>query len=282
MDFFTVAIVLLAAIIHAFWNLNTKKTKMDKLSLLWLSHIQITLFCSPLLIYALMEVDMDGPVAYYLVLTGIFHAAYIVLLGKSYNIGEVSFVYPISRGLGIVGTSLLATMMSVDHLNDYGIYGVCIITLGVFIIGNASGHPRRHDAFVIAACVGICTAFYSIVDKMAVLLISSWLYCALTFSSTALCLSIYIAIFKPRLIKSLTWPHLKGSSSLALMMFSAYSLILYAFQGSPASYVVALRESSIAIAALLGVVVLKERNSIYKVLGVIVLLSGIVIIKIGN
>lgn len=280
MDYFTFGIVILAATMHALWNLGTKKTKMDRLCLLWLAHLHITLFSSPFVIYELTKTGLNSAIIPYLILTGLFHAGYMVLLGWAYHIGEISFVYPVSRGLSIVGTSLLATLIGVDNLSVHGIIGVCIIATGIMIVGNSSNNHHESKATLAAVCLGVATSLYSIVDKMAVMHMSSWVYCALTFYSTAVVLSGYIMLYKPTLFKTVTMKHIRRSGFLGAMMFSTYSIILYAFQHAPASYVVALRETSIAIATILGVIALKESSSIRKFSGVAILLIGAVVIKL--
>jgi len=279
MDYSTFVIVLLAATMHALWNLGAKKTKLNRLCLMWIAHFYIALFCAPFIAYKVMSSGLGSDTISFLVLTGVFHALYIILLGWAYRIGDISFVYPVSRGLSIVGTSLMASVFGVDILSVYGVIGVITIATGIMIVGNSSNNHHESKALLAAVCLGVATSFYSIIDKIAVKHISSWLYCGLSFSSTFVFLSGYIMIYKPSLIKVATREYSKGGALLGGMMFSTYGLILYAFQNAPAAYVVALRETAIAIATILGVVVLKERGSIRKFTGIAVLMIGVLMIK---
>ena len=61
----------------------------------------------------------------------------------------------------------------------------------------------------------------------------------------------------------------------------AYLLILVAYRQAPAGYVVAVRESSIVLAAALGVLVLKEPMSRIKGFSVAAIVTGIVLIKLA-
>jgi uncharacterized membrane protein len=60
-----------------------------------------------------------------------------------------------------------------------------------------------------------------------------------------------------------------------------YLLILAAFRQAPASYVVAARELSIAVAVALGVAGLRELLTLPKVLSTAVILVGVVLVKVA-
>ena len=58
-----------------------------------------------------------------------------------------------------------------------------------------------------------------------------------------------------------------------------YLLILYAYTLGPISYIIAARESSIIIGAALGFILLKERLTPYKTVGIITIAVGLALIK---
>ncbi len=60
-----------------------------------------------------------------------------------------------------------------------------------------------------------------------------------------------------------------------------YILILFAFTFDQASYVVALREFSVVIASILGFLFLKEKPTLFKVAGIILITAGLFLIKLG-
>jgi uncharacterized membrane protein len=61
----------------------------------------------------------------------------------------------------------------------------------------------------------------------------------------------------------------------------SYLFILAAFRQAPASYVVAARELSVAVAAALGVAVLREPLAVPKVLSTAAILVGVVLVKVA-
>ncbi len=62
---------------------------------------------------------------------------------------------------------------------------------------------------------------------------------------------------------------------------SAYALILYAFTLGAVSYVVAAREVSVVLGTFLGVRFLGEKFTFAKGLGVLVITSGLVLLKLA-
>ena len=61
----------------------------------------------------------------------------------------------------------------------------------------------------------------------------------------------------------------------------AYAIVLWAFQRSATAYVATLREFSVVIAAVLGVIILKESLYKRKVAGIGMILLGVICIKLA-
>ena len=62
------------------------------------------------------------------------------------------------------------------------------------------------------------------------------------------------------------------------MSFVAYGIVMSAFKYIPTGYVASLRESSIIMATLLGLLFLKEKISIIRVLSACIFFIGVVLI----
>ena len=66
--------------------------------------------------------------------------------------------------------------------------------------------------------------------------------------------------------------------------FIGYAIILliyYLFAEAKASYVTPIRETSIVIGAILGFIFLKEKATINKIAGILSIVTGVILIKIG-
>ena len=62
---------------------------------------------------------------------------------------------------------------------------------------------------------------------------------------------------------------------------ATYLIILFAFQVGKVSYVVAVREFSVVIGSALGVLLLGERLTVWKGLGILFICLGLVLVKMA-
>jgi multidrug transporter EmrE-like cation transporter len=135
-------LVVGSALLHASWNLAARKTKGDLAVLTW----GMALACA-CLAPALPFVPTTGPVLPalpFVVATGVAHIAYLVLLSLMYRhaAGSVSVVYPVARGTGVLGTTIMAGPILSEHVGAMGVVGIVLIVLGVGALGaSKAGAP---------------------------------------------------------------------------------------------------------------------------------------------
>ncbi len=202
------------------------------------------------------------------------------LLGSAYEVGDMSTVYPVARGVGIVGTTILATSTGIDSLSFTGGLAIFGILIGVLVIGLCKTRLENPNKVIRASLlVGLSIASYSVFDKMAVQHISPILFVSLVHLGSALLLSFWVTKRLMSETKEVLSNHKLYSFYIGLASAGNYALILWAFQTSPASYVVALRETSILFAAVLGVVILKEKFSTQKSIGILLIVIGAILMK---
>jgi hypothetical protein len=72
-------------------------------------------------------------------ITGVVHAFYILLLAHSYRIGDLTLVYPISRGSSVAFVSIFSPLI-VPHytVSALGVVGIVIVIIGLLIMGIRS------------------------------------------------------------------------------------------------------------------------------------------------
>ncbi len=93
--------------------------------------------------------------------------------------------------------------------------------------------------------------------------------------------SIVIGIYRPDALKaafskelSMTW--LGGAASV-----TAYVLVVWAMTEAPIAVVTALRETSTIFALFIGVLFLKERLTLGKVIATLLTISGVLLLRFG-
>ncbi len=274
------SLIMLSAVMHATWNFYTKKAAANKIATLWLGWLIAGMTSLPFAIYLTDFSTISLIWIPYIILTAIIHALYLLLLGHSYSIGEMSLIYPMARGFGILVTVLFVLSTGMDTISDRGFFGICLLATGILLVAvKRIRDLEKRAAMKAALMVGLCVSCYSIVDKMSIEHIPPIFYISIMFTTTTL---ILIPIMRGRLQAQalvVFHKHKIYSAMIGYVSMLTYLLILFALQSSPTSYVVALREVSIVFGAILGMWVLKEESNKRKLIGIIVILAGAVIIK---
>ncbi len=277
-------LVLVAAFCHAGWNLAARHLKGD-LIVLWLGGVVATLFITPFAILR-WQLGVDPwattPLAGLCVLlTGIIHALYFLLLGRAYETGEISLVYPIARGSGIGLTALIAWMFLGEQISSVGSLGIAAISIGIGLLAVPAWLTRRSQGIGLALGVGVIIPLYSIVDKIGTHLVPAVIYIWCMYLLTTLFLGPVVLIRGRAQIKRV-WRHSwKPICAIGIGAMLTYLLILFAFQMGPVGYIVAARECSILIGAAAGVLWLGERLDRWKLAGVSVVTMGLIFLRLA-
>ncbi len=93
------AIVVVAAFFHASWNLLAKKSKNKMAFICWFLLIA-TIGYWPMFLYYWPRLTVSPAGWACIVATGILHTLYFWFMGGAYERGDLSLVYPLSRGSG--------------------------------------------------------------------------------------------------------------------------------------------------------------------------------------
>lgn len=278
----TVAIAIFtAAFLHAFWNFIVRKTDNKALGMagVILGHVILGLIG---IAYAGWPPIKSLP---FIVVSGIFHLMYQVFLLNAYRRGELTQVYPIARGTAPLIIAVLSiTIFNVDltpsHLIGISVISVSIITHGIIEYQRNHAHIK---SLALAMMVGLCIASYSMVDGHGTRIAGS----ALSFYGASSLMNAiffipYLMVFEKGVMGKLLKPEglklllIGGSAS-----YLAYVMVLWAILSVPIAVVSSMRETSVLFALLLGVVVLKERLTIDKIMLSVGILAGIFILNMS-
>jgi len=278
-------LVLLAAVLHASWNYAARKAQGD-VQVIWLGLWAASLFASPVVLGWLVFRGWSGWVAAeawgYVLATGVLHAAYFLMLSAAYRTGELSVVYPLSRGTGVGLTAVLAPLLFREAVTLAGTAGIAAIILGVFLLVRPPrGGEIQGRGVVRALGVGALIAAYSLTDKAGVARVDPLLYIWLM---SLICVSLmtpFVLAGGPEAWRGRVRRYGREILVIGIGSTGTYLVILYAFSLAPVGYVVAVREFSVVVGAGLGFVFLRESVTARKLLAIILVLAGVVLVKLG-
>jgi len=277
--------VVAAAFFHALWNFSARKVT-GNLVIIWLALFTGCLFLLPgiVVLASLGKIHLWLPSSAvgYVIATGIIHGIYFGLLSRTYEKGEISVVYPILRGSGIVLTAIVAWLILKEEISPVGLTGICLVFSGILLMGIP--FLRRGgevDQYRLALCVGVSIAAYSLVDKVGVSKMTPILYIWFMFLIAAIVLLPTVMKQHKGEILNTTRSNIGYILLIGVGSIGTYLMILFALQLAPVSYIVAAREFSVVIGALLGVIFLRERMTLLKATAIICITLGLLFIKAG-
>lgn len=278
MPLFAFLLVILAATLHALWNFTAKKAS-GNLSVIWIGLVLAAIAIIPFLFFLSPEQTFISKAWPFVLATGIIHAIYFFALAKAYEHGDISVVYPISRGSGIAGTAIIAYLLLQEKISSIGTVGILLISLGILLLGLTNIHQKRSIFFSLLVAVMIIA--YSIVDKLGVGIIHPISYILGLVLLTTFFLAPYMLIKRRRELLSAMKNMKKYSLIIGLGSGGTYLIILFVFQMAPVSYVVATREVAVALGVLLGILFLKEQSTVQKIICITGIVIGMLLIKLA-
>lgn len=273
-------LVIFAGCLHATWNLTAKRVS-GNIAVFWLGLCMVGVGLAPVAaVSAAQSFNVEG--VPYMLATALIHTAYFALLAGGYKHGELSTVYPLARGTGVAGTALVAGTLLDERISVVGALGIVVVCLGILVLCLQNRHGQAHArSWLLAVLVGVTITGYSVVDKLGVGLVSPVVYVAGLASGTAMFLAPLVLV-KYREECQVAWRDHKGASFwIGLGSMGTYLLILIAFRQANVSYIVAVRELSIAVAVALGVAVLKEPMTRQKAISAVAILIGVILVKLA-
>ncbi|SFK33642.1 Multidrug transporter EmrE [Amycolatopsis sacchari] len=275
------ALVLVAAVVHAGWNLAAKRVAGGGAAFVFLYYTVSAVVCVPVAVVALV-VEAGRPQWTWLlaaVLTAVFHVAYGTVLQRGYAVGDLSVVYPLARGSGPLLSVFAAVVLLGERPGVLGLIGALLVVAGVLLIGSGRGEthldPRARRAGIFYGLLtGATIAAYTLWDDHSVnaLGVPPLVY----FSTGALLQSALLAPLAARGdVRGLWRAHRREVLLVGVLSPVAYLLVLYAMRLAPVSLVAPAREVSIVLGGLAGWLVLGEADPGRRLVGSVVVLAGI-------
>jgi len=288
MSLLPLALVILAAFIHATWNLLAKRAASSGPAFVFASNFIACVAYLPWVGWVLVHNAQSWslPVAGCVVLSAVLHLGYSLCLQRGYQVADLSVVYPIARGTGPMLSSIGAFMLLRETPSVQGIAGLLAVVAGIGFIStqgdlSAFRKARGLDGVRWGGATGSLIAGYTVVDGYGIKLLGihpvvlDWFANVIRFFMLA-------AIVLPN--AALARERMKGHWWLAvgvgLLSPMSYILVLSAIEmGAPLSLVAPAREMSMMVGALFGMLILGERVNGWRLIGCAVLIVGVVLLS---
>jgi drug/metabolite transporter (DMT)-like permease len=297
MGLFALSLILVAAVLHATWNLLVKRANAGDLFAWLYGSVAAVLYLPvsvPLMVRDWPAYDARHAIGF--AGSGLLNMVYFLVLQRAYRAGDLSVVYPLARGTGPVLSTLAAIWLLHERPSWVALAGaVCVIASVVIFATSANNGNRASNgknassgrglsgaALAFGIATGVIIASYTVWDKQVVstLRVSPWL---LPWASS-LALTIALAPAAVRRwdeVQRMWREHWRAAVGVGALYPLAYILVLLAMRVSPVSYVAPAREVSILFGALMGARLLGEGQLRRRLLAASVMLAGLAALAWG-
>ncbi len=279
-------LVLLAALLHAGWNIVAKRSG-DGPHFACLSALAMTLLWAPLGLWLAVGAipGWGGREWTTVVASGLVHLVYFNVLLTGYRAADLSVVYPVARGTGPLVAALGALAWFDEELTLLGALGIAAIPGGVLLVaggpalwrrGEAGARRRRGIGIAWGSATGLTIAAYTLIDGFAVKTLAIAPILVDWLSNSVRTLLMLPSALRDRAGFAL---ELRTRWRAALMLGVCsplgYIMVLHAATLAPLSHVAPAREVSMLFAALLSGRLLGEAERGTRLLGAICIAGGV-------
>ena len=281
-----IVLVLVAAVLHAGWNVLLKTSGDTLMTAVRLQAVG-TAILLPIGIAAWLwngRPAVPGVAIGLALVSAVLEAAYFVLLASAYRRGALSLVYPLARGSAPILAVAIGLALLGERLAPLAIVGVACLLLGILAVARpwralrAAGREQR-GAIGFALATGASIAGYSAVDRLGVRETEPWIYGSILavgatiLTATAVVGGRRLGLLAPAAVRApvatvdgevpaaatgARFGGLARDAVAGVLSLGAYLLVLFAYSIAPLATVAPLRESGIVLAAAWGVLRLGE------------------------
>ncbi len=273
-----VALVLLAAVLHAVWNAGLKAGG-DRLWTLTVMQVAEMVTAAILLPFLPWPSEESWP----WLLAGVaIHMAYRLLLIEAYRHGDLGEVYPISRGTGPLLTALVGAIALGEWLSPIASTGIVLVCVGIISLRGRGSRGLSLRALLTALAVGCLIASYTLVDAIGArqsghaIAFVCWQF----FLGGVSTVASYLVIRGPVVVRA--GRETRRAVLGGLIAMWGYGSVVWATTLGPIGPVAALRETSVVFAVAIGGMFLRERVTALRVAAAGLVALGAVLLVTGS
>jgi uncharacterized membrane protein len=286
MTLLAVLLVVLSALLHAAWNLFGKGSK-DKSAFFFAQGIVTLALCTPMVIWLWARQPPAHAGFVFALLSAVAHGAYALFLVKSYEVGDLSVAYPLSRSAPAL-VLLWDVTLGGEALSGLGVVGALLAVAGALLVQwpllrqRGVGGVLRADVTRYALLTALFIAAFTILDKQGVQHMHPFVFLFLILAGEFPVFALRMGRQCGARVRA-EWRRTRRTIvTTAIAGPISYLLILEALRLSSATYVLSLRQTSIVFGVVLGRLVLGEIGTHYPLLGALVITLGGVLIAAGG
>ena len=279
LDLLTVALLLVAALLHAGWH-SLVKAGDDQVLMLAGMGLVAAIAALAVVPFVPVPPPVIWPV---LAVSVVLHVGYKLCLSSAYAHGDLGEAFPLARGMvppfatGIA----YATLGQLPSLGQA--LGIVAVSAGLLAVMLERRRQANWRLWTAAAGAGLAVAAYTVLDAYGIRLFGNWLAftCWLIVADNVTFLALSRAARGPDVWRELAKRRWRVLASGALGLAS-FCVFLWALSRGPVGAVSALRETSMLFAIGLGILIHREPMSAGRIGGALLMILGVAAIAAGG
>lgn len=291
MSYTALTLIVLAALIHATWNLLAKRAAHAGPTFVFAYTSFSAIAYLPWMIWLIVDgaVSWSLPVLACIALSGGLHLAYSLFLQRGYQVADLSVVYPIARGTGPMLSTIGAFLLLGEEPTGFGIAGLIAIVTGIILISTQGDltkfrQPAARRGVRWGMITGTAISSYTVVDAYGVKALGIH---PVVLDWAANVVRIFMLmpwmVANRHQIRERMKNHWLLAIAVGVLSPLSYILVLQALQlGAPLSLTAPAREMSMMVGALFGMFFLREKVGLGRLLGCAILIGGVVLLGMAR
>lgn len=283
-------LIIFSAVMHAVWNLLVKRSRNKTVFIWWMFMASFALFTASL---PIVPEPFHWPGAETLLMLGIGAVCFVLyhlFNGRAYQDGDLSVVYPLSQ-TSMIYVPIWGVVLLGERFSVTGVGGILLVILGTFSVQMQRismaelARPFRDlsSPSVRAALIaGFIYSIGSIAEKTGVrhyppiYFTYFMVLCMLLIMTANLSRPKYRILIAAELQEN--WRPILWSGPIVMASFLTFR---YGLNMAPVGYAVPVRQVSIMVGVLIGVMFLREGFGRVRLLSALLIVAGAVLIRFG-
>lgn len=283
------SLIVFSALMHALWNLLVKRSRDKTVFIWWMFVVSGSMMNLGLPIighFPLPSWRVVGLAAVGALCFMLYH----LFNGRAYRSGDLSLTYPLAQ-TSMFWVPIWGVLLLGEKVSGLGLAGIGLILFGTYSIQlralawSEVVRPFRNlrDPGVLAAlAAGFIYSIGSVIDKTGVMLYPPFhfTYLLVAFMLLFMTLNILRPKYRGRIMAEFRHNrHLVILSGPIIM--TSFFAFRYGLQMAPMSYAVPVRQVSLLIGVLIGVLFLGESCGRIRFTATLLILCGVALIRIS-
>jgi len=288
MSQFAFTLILLSAVMHALWNLLVKRSHHKTVFIWWMF-----LASGGLLTMAipLLPGPIQRPDAHTMLMVSIGAVCFVLyhlFNGRAYRGGDLSMVYPLCQ-TSMIYVPIWGILLLGERLSIAGVCGILLVIFGTYSIqlqrlslGEILRPFRNLKSRSVqdALTAGFIYSIGSVAEKSGVRNYSPLYF---TYALVLIMLGLMsVNMLRPK-YRPLIGAELRENWKLILcsgpIMMASFLTFRYGLSLSPVSYAVPVRQISIVMGVLIGILFLRESFGRIRLVSALFIMTGAILIR---